>query len=1034
MPVVLESVIEDIYTFSFPGYPWSMKCVSIQKIPEYETDDEDVYSITVEVTQNDDAGNSVVKSDLYRLPKLVRGTVTAGGRKRKQSIYTALEDNALRIYSGGTAWGHWGSEGCRADISCRDNTFYFKDEHGVVLSLCKFSNFLKYMGLWKPEYAVKFGKDSLASASEVYETDVPMIQQIIKDLVIPERTLRKLRFLTKSPNLPNTLTKETVQALLYIIDNDTTLRDQPVPFDYRYLDTYEALAEELNQPRVKRSIRSDTTYKYSKNEKFYCTSLQKATNDFFGNKKNSSTYANFQEFTDTNALSVAEQSKKIFFESWNSDIKGFDKQRLNPQFFVGVVDPLYTADSNDINRKNELSKSAVIKNGEVFVTVYDKKFNVVELPVYDYLMSATLSGDNVNYEAKTFHPINGKYSVYKYGTYMDVTKPEDIDYIRMEDSILTESLAMIPFINKTQAMRAMLGAHMLTQALPVSGSQPSFLYTGEGKSLFDKTSLNVETPDEGTVEVITDNFMKINRVNNDKPLIIKRPEPRNGIAGSTNIFEPCVKVGDKVSRGETIFSCNSFKNREFAVSVPLFTAFTSWHGREHEDAVVISESAAKKFTHRMLETITVDMTDQEPWIVGKSIINEDLELRTRANLYDNLGFIKVGTPVKRGDPLLVWKVIPNSRDNEKAMLMRKLDKNAIYTEVRSADTPYDVPAGVVTKIEFNPVKDYMSKYSDNVTFMTLATHFATQAKDIRQKESLELGVLPKEVDSIMPKELDDATNPHLMASITFSIMYDNPLKVADKMSNWYGSKGVTSVTVPDDKMLRTADGKIIDIVISPLSVISRINISQLYVSSLGLISKELYKRIESFLSSDKSDKKEESLLKYCISQLLYETPTKPLQQVYDEGKLCGFVRIRAGAMDKHFTEELITDLLNKLEIKATEKLFDPITNMWTRIPIRVGYQDFMRLNFISEHKMKVTGTRRNTKIFGYGQSKVGGQKIGEQEAYALMAYGDQDLLQKFSTEKEYKYSRISQELLSIGLLLNDVRPISEENEEDVPRG
>ena len=1031
MPVVLESVIEDIYTFSFPGYPWSMKCTSVQKVPEYETDDEDVYSITVEVIQ-DDTGNSEVKSDLYRLPKIVRGTVTARGRKRKQSIYTALEDNALRIYSGGTAWGHWGSEGCRADISCRDNTFFFKDENGVVLSFCHFSNFIKYMKLWKPEYAIRFGSESLAEADSAYEIDIPKIQLIIKDLVVPERTLRKLRFLTKSPNLPNTLTRETVLALLYIIENDTILRDQPVPFDYRYLDTYEALAEELNQPKVKRSIRSDTAYKYPKNERFYCTSLQKATNDFFENKKDSATYANFQEFTDTNALSVAEQSKKIFFESWNSDIKGFDKQRLNPQFFVGVVDPLFTADSNDINRKNELSRSAVIKNGEVFVKVYDKKFNVIELPVYDYLMSATLSGDNVDYESKTFHPINGKYSVYKYGTYTDVTKPEDFDYIRMEDSILTESLAMIPFINKTQAMRAMLGAHMTTQALPVSGAQPSFLYTGEGKSLFDKTSLNVETPDDGTVDVITDHFMRINRVNNAKPLIIKRPEPKNGNAGSTNIFEPCVKVGDKVTQGETIFSCNSFKNKEFAVSVPLFTAFTSWHGREHEDAIVISESAAKNFTHRMLETVTIDMTDQEPWIVGKSIIDEDLELRTRASLYDKLGFIKVGTQVKRGDPLLVWKVIPNSVDNEKALLMKKLDKNAVYTEVRSADTPYDVTAGVVTKIEFNPVKDYMSKYSDNVTFMTLATHFATQAKDIRRKESLELGVTPKEVDSIMPKELDDATNPHLMASITFSIMYDNPLKVADKMSNWYGSKGVASVLVPDDKMLRTEGGKIIDIVISPLSVISRINISQLYVSSLGLISKELYKRIENFLNSDKSDKKEEDLLKYCVSQLLYETPTKTLQQVYDEGKLYGFVRIRAGALDKHFTDKLITELMDKLGVKAFEKLFDPVTNMWVRTPIRVGYQDFMRLNFISEHKMKVTGTRRNAKIFGYGENKVGGQKIGEQEAYALMAYGDQDLLQKFSTEKEYKYSRISQELLSIGLLLNDVRPTSKD-EENVPR-
>ena len=111
--------------------------------------------------------------------------------------------------------------------------------------------------------------------------------------------------------------------------------------------------------------------------------------------------------------------------------------------------------------------------------------------------------------------------------------------------------------------------------------------------------------------------------------------------------------------------------------------------------------------------------------------------------------------------------------------------------------------------------------------------------------------------------------------------------------------------------------------------------------------------------------------------------------------------------------------MQRLGIENKVRLFDPTTQKWVRTPIEIGYQDFYRLHFISEDKMKVTGTMKSLGIQGYGAYKKEGQSIGEQELEALLAFGVGDLLNKFSYEQQDKGARFAQEMLSIGLLLRD---------------
>ena len=285
--------------------------------------------------------------------------------------------------------------------------------------------------------------------------------------------------------------------------------------DYRFLDTYEALTEDLKTKYATaenrtNEIRMAVSQNLQHNDSFSTRVLQNKINDFFKTTSDSE-YSNIQEFTDSNALSVAELNSKIYFEKWESKNgkNTYEKQRLNPRFFVGMIDPVFTADSNQVNIKNELSIDCEIHDEKMYITVFDKSFNEVTLEAYDYLMSGVLSSDNIDYVNKKYFPINGKYSIYKYGEYSEVSNPEEFTYLRQEDSILTDSLSMIPFINKTQSMRSMLGAHMLTQAIPVSGSQPMFLTTGRGKELYQETALNEESKVDGTVTGMTSDYMKI---------------------------------------------------------------------------------------------------------------------------------------------------------------------------------------------------------------------------------------------------------------------------------------------------------------------------------------------------------------------------------------------------------------------------------------------------------------------------------------------------------------------------------------------
>ena len=799
MLIGLENVIRRIYTYR-TVYPFSLKCNNIRRSEEYDNDTNDAYSI--EVQQINDDGSSPIYTEIFYLPRIVRGSVKVKGRA-KQGIYTALGNFKIRIGRQFFSWGNGYSGTQVIDVNWEKvDRVKLKDvyKEGLgqqIIVEFSFSNLIKYFNLWTDDLVVYFDPETLkkseAKKSQEFAEEIP---KFLNECVIPYESLLKLRLLSKDPSLQEKVGINEVKAFIELMKKGNELADMPTPLDYKFLDTYEALAEELGRGWDSRrnyyykgtpgsNIRYETSHNFQKNGKLYLTPLQREINNFFSNKEGAM-FSNVQEVTDTNALSVAEQNSKIYFEEWSNSKNGstYEKQRLNPAYFVGVIDAIFTADSKDINIKNELTRDAVIRDGQMFIKLYNKKFEEVEVSMYDYLMSATLSPDNIDYENKKIFPVDGKYSIYKFGEYTFTTDVGEITYLRKRDGIMTDSVAMIPFVNKTQIMRSMLSAHMLTQAIPVEGSSRPFVYTGHGKEIFNQTALNQETPVDGKVTVITDEFMRIDKSDGGDPVIIKKPDTYNTANHTSNFFTPCVSVGDKVKAGQTVYSCSSFKGKELALGVPLLTAFTSFYAREHEDGMVLSESATKKFGAEMMCKVQIPLMKQDEWFLGHNVFDELPEVDS--SKFDDLGLIKLGSQVRRGDTLFACWARLDPRRSEIARLQLALDKNAIPKAIYMAKVPHKVPDGTVTRIYFNPVRGYQSNGSmTRQDFMKLATHFGAENRSFRSREAQQLGIDIRQLKDYMIKPTN-FSNEEQIGEIVIEITYINPLKVSDKMANMYG--------------------------------------------------------------------------------------------------------------------------------------------------------------------------------------------------------------------------------------------------------
>ena len=368
-----------------------------------------------------------------------------------------------------------------------------------------------------------------------------------------------------------------------------------------------------------------------------------------------------------------------------------------------------------------------------------------------------------------------------------------IDYIdvspRMMISIAT---SFIPFLQNDDANRALMGANMQRQAVPLLTTEPPVVATGiEHKAAVDsEVCLKAKKP--GVVTAVSADAISL-RYDDGETETLHLTKFARSNAGTCINQRPCCAVGDRVDTEEIVADGPSCSGGEVALGKNVLIGFVTWEGYNYEDAILLNERLVREdvFTSIHIEEHETEARDTK---LGPEEITRDIPNVGEDTLkdLDENGIIRVGAEVHSGD-YLVGKVTPKGETEltpEERLLRAIFGEKA--REVR--DTSLKVPHG-------------------------------------------ESGIV---VDvKVFTKENSDELAPGVTKSVRVSIAQKRKISVGDKMAGRHGNKGVVSRVLPEEDMPFLPDGTPLDIVLNPLGVPSRMNIGQVLEVHLGYAAKAL---------------------------------------------------------------------------------------------------------------------------------------------------------------------------------------------------
>ena len=364
---------------------------------------------------------------------------------------------------------------------------------------------------------------------------------------------------------------------------------------------------------------------------------------------------------------------------------------------------------------------------------------------------------------------------------------EKVDYMDVSPKqVVAVATACIPFLENDDSNRALMGANMQRQAVPLIKPHAPLVGTGiEYKAAHD-SGVALISEHEGTVEYVDAREIRVRRDDGslDKYKLMKFHRS-NG--GKNYNQTPIVRVGDRVDADEVLADGPAMENGELALGQNPLIAFMTWDGYNFEDAIAINERLVKEDVYTSIHIEEHESEARDTKLGPEEITRED----ALKNL-DEFGIIRIGAEVKDGD-ILVGKVTPKGVTElsaEERLLHAIFGEKA--REVR--DTSLRVPHGA--------------------------------------------GGIVQDV-KIFTREGGDELSPGVNMMVRVYIAQKRKLQVGDKMAGRHGNKGTVSVVIPEEDMPFMPDGTSIDIMLSPMGVPSRMNIGQVLDLHLGMAARKL---------------------------------------------------------------------------------------------------------------------------------------------------------------------------------------------------
>ena len=378
------------------------------------------------------------------------------------------------------------------------------------------------------------------------------------------------------------------------------------------------------------------------------------------------------------------------------------------------------------------------------------------------------------------------------GEFIEVP-PSRVDYMDISPRmVVSVATAMIPFLENDDANRALMGANMQRQAVPLIRTESPIVGTGMEYKAGVDSGVCVLCERAGVVKSVSADLVRVTTDNGDIDDYVITKFMRSNQSTCINQV-PVVNRGDRVEVGDVIADGPAIKNGEIALGKNALIGFMTWEGYNYEDAVLLNEKIVRDdvYTSIHIEEYEMEARDTKlgPEEITRDIpnVNEDL-LRD----LDDRGIIRVGAEVHAGD-ILVGKVTPKGETEltaEERLLRAIFGEKA--REVR--DTSLRVPHG-----EYGTIVDV----------------------------------------KVFTRENSDELSPGVNKVVRCYIAQKRKISVGDKMAGRHGNKGVVSRILPMEEMPFLPDGTPLDIVLNPLGVPSRMNIGQVLEVHLGMAAKTL---------------------------------------------------------------------------------------------------------------------------------------------------------------------------------------------------
>ena len=463
----------------------------------------------------------------------------------------------------------------------------------------------------------------------------------------------------------------------------------------------------------------------------------------------------------------------------------------------GRICPIETPEGQNIGLINNLATYAKINKYGFIETPYrlvDKETgNILEKTVY---LSADEELNHVIAQATREdikdHKLANDKVVARYNGKNILADKNDVDYIdESPKQIVSVAAACIPFLENDDNTRALMGANMQRQALPLLKPHAPFVGTGIAHHIAHDCGLAVVAGNDGVCTYVDSTQIKVKEENGVRTYQLQKYERSN--QGTCINQRSIVKIGDSIKKGQIIADGPSMENGDLALGQNVVVAFMTWEGLNYEDAVIMSERLVKDdvYTTIHIESYEIECRDTKN---GAEVITPDVPnqgIDAKAHLDDD-GIVYPGTDVKEGD-ILVGKVTPKG-SSEPAPDQKILDAILGDRSKDGKDTSLRVPHGG-----------------------------AGTVLDVK----------------VFTRENGDELSPGVLKKVRVYVAQKRKISEGDKMSGRHGNKGVISRIVPVEDMPYLPDGTPVDILLNPQGVPSRMNIGQILEVHLGMACKAL---------------------------------------------------------------------------------------------------------------------------------------------------------------------------------------------------